>query len=533
MKEQKMIDGSAALNQKEYKVITINAREQAQDIKLRVAAYARVSSSSDDQLNSFAAQNRYYETMISANENWTLVDVYADEGITGTSAKKRPDFQRLLSDCRRGKIDRVLVKSLSRFARNTKECLEIVRELKGIGVSVCFEKESIDTGKVSGELMTALFASLAQAESESISGNMRWSYQKRMESGKFNTCKAPFGFKLKDGELEAEETQAQLIRVIFEKYLSGESCSAIAEYMTELGIPTRDGKPYWQETTINYILRNERYAGNALLQKKYSTDSLPYEKKRNLGERDQYYLRGSNPPIVDEKVFDAAKRLLSKRRRRIVVSNSTEPQFVRRIICNCCGSTFKKKNNRGKIYWVCRTHDDKIERCPMKQVPQESIFKAFLILYYKLKHSGDRVLPQMLSKLQTVRSQRMLWSLDIIELNKRISDLYSQNQMLAELNKQGIIDPDILIAQTNELAEQLRAAKLEKERLMDSENDEIITQTQELIETIDAGPEFLETFDEKLFVELVDKIIVESNERIRFRLRNGLELTETIERTVR
>ena len=204
MAEKKLTDGSLALEQKKRRVITIEATEKSQDIKLRVAAYARVSSASDDQLNSFAAQNNYYTSLISAKDNWSMVDIYADEGITGTSVEKREDFKRLLADCRRGKVDRILVKSISRFARNTKECLESIRELKSLGVSIYFEKENIDTATMSGEMMTALFASFAQAESESISGNMRWSYQKRMQSGAYVPSSVPYGYTMIDGKMEID-----------------------------------------------------------------------------------------------------------------------------------------------------------------------------------------------------------------------------------------------------------------------------------------------------------------------------------------
>ena len=309
MAEKLMTNGSMALQEKQYRVITIEATEKPQNAKLRVAAYARVSSASDDQLNSFAAQNRHYSDLISSKENWRMVDIYADEGITGTSAEKREDFQRLLADCRRGLIDRVLVKSISRFARNTKECLETIRELKSLGVGVYFEKENIDTATMSGEMMTALFASFAQAESESISSNMRWSYQRRMQNGMFITCKAPFGYRLRNGALEIEESEAEIIRMIFARYLSGQSTADIAAEITKLGIPTRDGTPYWQYTTICYILQNERYAGNSLLQKYYATDTLPIKKKRNLGSKDQYYISESHPPIIDQNTFDKAQIL--------------------------------------------------------------------------------------------------------------------------------------------------------------------------------------------------------------------------------
>lgn len=194
---------------------------------------------------------------------------------------------------------------------------------------------------------------------------------------------------------------------------------------------------------------------------------------------------------------------------------------------------FREKNGGSKIFWVCLTHNTNRRLCSIKQIQQSEIYSAFLRLYYKLKHQGSGILPQMLTNLLTVRNQRMLWSEDIIELNKRISNITSQNQLLAMLRQQGGVDPDIFIARSNELAEQLRAVKLEKERLLNACRDDTITQTQALIDTIEAGPDFLEQFDGELFGELVDKIIVESNERLRFRLKNGLELTESIERTVR
>ena len=215
MAEKLMTDGSMALREKQYRVITIEATEKPQNAKLRVAAYARVSSASDDQLNSFAAQNRHYSDLISSKENWRMVDIYADEGITGTSAEKREDFQRLLADCRRGLIDRVLVKSISRFARNTKECLETIRELKSLGVGVYFEKENIDTATMSGEMMTALFASFAQAESESISGNMRWGIQKRMQAGTYIPANLPYGYTLQDHSIRIVEEQAVIVQRIF------------------------------------------------------------------------------------------------------------------------------------------------------------------------------------------------------------------------------------------------------------------------------------------------------------------------------
>ena len=527
MAEKAMVNGTSALQ-----VITIEASEQPQAVKLRVAAYARVSSPSEDQKHSFEAQLRRYSALISAKENWTMVDLYADEGITGTSAQKRKDFQRLLSDCRKGKIDRVLTKSVSRFARNTKECLEAIRELKQLGIGILFEEQNIDTAQMSGEMLTAVFAAMAQAESEIISANMRWSYRKRMESGTFNTCKAPFGYRLVDGDLLVHPEEAETVRMIFDRFLAGEGCARIADHLNTTGVTKQHDGPFWYPGMVRYILRNERYVGNAILQKNYTTDTFPRQKRRNHGAVPQYAVTGSNPSIISPKTFDAAQKLIERRYKKVTTAQSQGMPLAQKIICGHCGTAFRKKLCHGKLYWTCRTHNTEKGKCPITQIPQEAIYDAFLRLWYKLKHHPE-VLLQMEDSLRTVRSRRMLWSLDVVALNKRISDLSSQDQMLAQLKQQGLIDPDIFISQQSRLAEQIRAAKQEKAKLLDTEEDTTLRDTQDLLDTLESGPDFLDIFDGELFGELVEKVIVEANEKVRFRLKNGLELTECIERTVR
>ena len=212
---------------------------------------------------------------------------------------------------------------------------------------------------------------------------------------------------------------------------------------------------------------------------------------------------------------------------------STNQPFSRKLYCSHCGRSLKRKFTNSKEYWVCNTHFQNAASCPTPPYQTLDVEQAFCRLYYKLKHHGEPILMGMTTSLQAIRNRRMLWSLDVIELNKQISDLTSQNQMLATLKQQGLIDPDIFIAQSNELTEQLRAVKLKKERLLAVDGDNTIAQTRELMEILDDGPDFLDSFDAELFGELVETIIVESNERIRFRLKNELELAETIERTVR
>ena len=505
------------------RVITIAATEQPQDIRLRVAAYARVSSSSDEQLNSFAAQNRYYTELISSKDNWQLVDIYADEGITGTSIEKRDDFKRMLRDCERGLIDRILVKSISRFARNTTECLETVRSLKARGISVYFEKEGIDTGKVSGEMLTAVFASLAQAESESISKNVKWGIGKRMRDGTFNTCCAPVGFHLENGKLAVVEEARHVIAKIYEDYLNGLNSREIAAALNRENMLDRR----WSRELVDYILTNERYAGNALLQKRYTTATLPKTAPRNHGEREMFFVTGSNPAIITEETFNRAKSLRAQRK---VSQAATDRPLSKKVRC-ICGSRCRRKSNAGTWKWVCVVHDEG-GKCPNKAIPELEIYGAFQRLYFKLKSNPD-ILSQALRGLIEIRNRRMLWSIDVIEINKKISDVLSQNQMLAVLKQQGLVDPDIFISKTNELTKQLRELKLQKERLLKAEGSNAEQLTRVLIATIAESPDFLDGFDAELFGELIDQVIIKDDFHVIFRLRNGLELQETIERTFR
>lgn len=516
------------------KAIVIPANQTPEEIKLRVAAYWRVSSDSEDQRNSFAAQNAYYTEFIAGKENWTLVDVYADEGITGTSAKKRPDFQRLLTDCRKGKIDKVLVKSISRFARNTKDCLEATRELKSLGISVVFEEQNIDTSVVSGEMLTAVFAACAQAESESISKNMRWSYQKRMQSGDFIPPYLPYGYIRTGDSIVLEPNQAKVVKEIFRKYLSGISADDIAKTLREEKVPCKNGKCAWDSSSVRYILTNEKYTGDSIWQKYYTTDTLPFRNIKNDGSVDSYYAPDTHPAIISEEEFRQANCLLHTRSQRIIRQRDKNAPYREKLICGCCDTIFRRKFVNGTKCWVCIGRDKKrTDNCRITQIPEIQITQAFLRCYYKLKHEGQNILIELQDNLLTVRTRQMLWHPDVIELNKQISNLTSQSHMLTVLNQQGAVDPDIFISQSNQLAQQLRNAKRQKEKLLEQDGNDTLSKTRDLLEILEYGPEYPDAFDGELFRELVDKIIVESNERIRFRLINGLELPEEIERTVR
>ena len=389
MVEKHLTDGTTALAG-QPRVIKIEAAEKPRNAQLRVAAYTRVSSDSDDQLNSFAAQNRYYAELISGKAEWRMVDIYADEGITGTSAAKREDFQRMMADCRRGLIDQILVKSISRFARNTKDCLEAVRELKELGVNVRFEREGIDTANVSSELITAIYAAFAQKESESISGNMRWSCQRRMEAGTFLPSSMAYGYKLVGRKIEIDADAALVVCRIFQWYLNGVNRIAIAKKLNEEGISSGQRKK-WHSASVRYILTNEKYTGDSLWQKTYTSDTLPATRHKNTGEHEQYYAVGTHPPIIPRETFDQVQTLMQK---RSVGQAVTHGRLCVRMHCSC-GSRIRAKQVNGRWYWFCCRHDEtkKYPNSPVriKRWPSSSKTASLILTFlYPKGQAGQR-----------------------------------------------------------------------------------------------------------------------------------------------
>ena len=286
---------------------------------------------------------------------------------------------------------------------------------------------------------------------------------------------------------------------------------------------------HWQRGRIEYILRNERYIGDAQLQKKYTTDVFPRKRMRNNGERNSYYITGNHDAIIPQDWFERVQRLLKSRGKTV---SAEKTPFHGRIQCSC-GAACRSKRSTSARYWLCMRHDSDEDACPITQIPEVQIQEAFLRLYYNLKHQGSHILPDLIVNLQSIRERKFLWSVDVIELNKQIAELTSQNQLLATLRESGCVDPDIFISKSNALTERLCAAKQAKSRILNQDGDDTIPCTQELITILKRGPETLHDFDGELFGQLIDKVIIESNTSLRFRLKNGLELRESIERTVR
>lgn len=284
--------------------------------KLRVAAYCRVSTNSADQLNSYAAQIRIYTKKIQQKPEWEFVDIFADEGISGTKSKNRPEFQRMIRMCELRKIDLIITKSLSRFARNTKEALEYTRKLKLLDVGVMFEKEGINTLSLGDEMLLNTFAAIAQEESQAISQNQRLSIIKRMETGTYVDSNAPYGYRLINKQLEEYQPEADIVRWIFKSYLNGMSTAEIAREISSNGVLTKCGKEKWKSSKIAYMLSNERYVGDSKYQKTYRTATVPFTQYKNRGEEDMYYATETHIGLIDRETFEKVQTLLKCRRER-------------------------------------------------------------------------------------------------------------------------------------------------------------------------------------------------------------------------
>lgn len=496
--------------------------------RLRAAGYARVSSDSDDQLNSFSAQVRYYTNMIEQNPNWEFTEVYADEGITGVSTEKRNDFNRMLEDCRKGRIDRIITKSTSRFARNTMDTISIIRELKAIGVTVFFEKENIDTANVTSENLLTLYALFAQEESLSISKNCRKGNQIRMKKGTYVSSSVPYGYRLIDNQLVIYESEARIIRRIFAEYLGGYSTVKIALRLMEEGIQRKKDNYKWNYHAICNIIKNERYVGDMLLQKSYGEEMIPYRRYKNKGELAQYYVKDAHDPIVERIQFILANILL-KERTELISKEYGEYPLSRKIKCRECNTTYRRQTNNEKTYWVCRTHISDKKICSSQRIPENKIYESFIKMYNKLKKHYEIILLPMLSQLEKLQEIKNRENIEIREINKQIAELSEQNHVMNGLLTKGILDSALFISQTDEINQKIRKLKLAKSSMLaECSADNPMDKTEELIEIIENSQDYIVDMNETLFGEIVDSIIAKDNNSIDFILINGLRLTERL-----
>lgn len=373
----------------------INIGEYMKPQKKRMAAYCRVSTDQLEQLSSYEAQVNYYTTSINSNLDYEFVRIYADEGISGTNTKKREQFNKMIEDCKAGKIDVIITKSISRFARNTLDCLNYVRILKELHIAVIFEKENINTLDSKGEVLLTILSSLAQDESRSISENTTWGIRRKFEQGKVSINHTKFlGYdKGEDGNLIINEKQAKIIRRIYTEFLDGKGPSRIAREFEDEGVQIWNGKSKWYDTTIGSILSNEKYKGDAILQKSYSVDFLTKKRVENKGEVQQYYVEDSHPAIIDKEMREAAQLEMERRRTFIEKHGLKKIEyalknniFSGRVICGHCGSSFGRKiwnsndERLRRVVWRCnRKYAVKGKKsCDNNHIDDKVLYKAFV-----------------------------------------------------------------------------------------------------------------------------------------------------------
>lgn len=508
--------------------------------KQRVAAYCRVSTNSEEQLNSYAAQKNYYTQKIGENPDWEMAGVFADEGITGTSMKKRAEFNRMIAACKRGRIDMILTKSASRFARNTVDCLKVIRELKAMGIAVIFEKENINTLTESSEFLITLFSSFSQAESESMGKNIVLGMRQSMREGKI-----PFQYsrtlgyrKGADGKPEIDPDEAETVRLIYARYLEGRSLGDIQRELEEKNIPTAEGIQGWSRQVIQNILTNEKYIGDGLRQKTYITGPIGHKKVvKNNGELPMYYSKDHHPAIIPRDIYYRVKEEMARRasKRKVMQKTGKTEQgkysakyaLSELLVCGECGTPYKRctwaRNGKKRIVWRCVSRlefgtkychssptldEDRLHRAIVAALNEygaiRAEIKADVLELAELARSGGEgggvSLPELRRRQDALKAEQALL------LDKLLKDMDSK-----ELNAQ----LKTLAEEMQDVLEQIAACQQDEEQRMIQ-----ASRQREMEEWLDQQPMCFTEYDDTLTRRFVERITVVDAETIQVRIRD-------------
>ncbi len=508
----------------------------------RIAAYCRVSTDEDEQLNSYETQCKYYDEYIASHEDWKKVHIFADEGISGTQAKKRPEFLKMIRYCRRGSIDIILAKSVSRFARNTVESLQYVRELKTLGVAVIFEKENINTLEQSDEMLLTIFSWFAQAESESISKNVVWGIRRSFEQGKFSMS-GIFGYeKDENGNPRIVPEQAETVRLIYDMFIGGASYRNIADRLIEQNTTNARGAVKWSISTISGILQNEKYAGDALLQKTYTVDCISKKTKKNTGELPMYYVRDHHEAIIDRDTFNKVQVEISRRNCLKKASGnptnnnghySAKYALTERMYCAECGAAYRRTT------WTAKGYKEIVWRCVNRLEHGKEICRHSPTLYEESLHraivnaingfcnidedvrkelkAGIKavVIPdgQIISQLEQLRSERSDEISRLLELSLTETDYTKYDVEFKRLSDE--IDA---------INEQIRA---EREKLTD--HSVTTDSVRELLDELEQTKFGLTEYDDSLTRRFIERIDVIDKHTIKITFIGGVQAEQVIE----
>lgn len=539
------------MNDKKPTVIIIPPKPeaaQASKRQLRVAAYCRVSTDDEEQLTSYEAQKNYYTDKIMTNKEWTMAGIFADEGITGTSARKRPEFLRMIRQCKQGKIDIILTKSISRFARNTVDCLNYIRALKELGIAVIFEKENINTLEADSEILITMLGAFAQSESESISSNVRWGKRQAMKEGKATIqYRYLYGYrKGTDGKPEIISEQAEVVRKIYDLFLSGTSIRDIKEYLEQNNIRNVDGEVKWARNAINSILTNEKYCGDVLLQKTYIDDCINKKVKKNTGQLPMYLVQNHHEGIISREIFDAAQAELARRSAGKSPSKKNAPTgrsrysskyaLTDRLYCGECGTRYQRctwRNHDGskRIVWRCVSRVDYGRKyCfnspSLDEVPLQNAILAAINRNTSDKSSIVHLLNSAMDKeLAPISGQTMSLS----DIERRLEELKAEfDKLLAEAAN--IEDQSALNDRFRSILQEQTELKLKRDELQNAliNNDALSQRMTACKQALNAVPATIAEWDEALIRQVVDSVWVAEDSTISVTLKSGKTVVEKV-----
>ncbi|MCI8525311.1 MAG: recombinase family protein [Oscillospiraceae bacterium] len=527
----------------ERRVRVIPAARPAQPVGLRqerqrVAAYCRVSTDSEEQLSSYAAQKAYYTQRIEENPDWKMAGVFADEGLSGTGMKKRTEFNRMIAACKRGRIDLILTKSLSRFARNTVDCLNTVRMLKANGIGVIFEKENINTLTESSEFLITLFSGFAQAESESLSKNVVWGKQKSMEAGHVTfQYKKLLGYRRgPDGKPEIVPEAAETVRRIYRRYLEGASLVDLQRELEQDGILPAEGVRGWSRQVLRNILTNEKYIGDALLQKTYVTDCISKKVVKNTGGRAMYYVENNHPAIISKEIFHRVQAEMTRRssKRKVMQKSGKTEQgkysakyaLSELLVCGECGTPYKRctwtRNGKKRIVWRCVSRLEFGKKyCHNSPTMDESKLHSAIVATLN-EYGADRA-----ALLTGVRELTMAVKCDAqngsqTDLKRRLDALNTEQA--------GLIDKILKDMDSEELNARLQAiagekqtllAQIEEARQAEAQKRDLISRQKELEEWLEHQPLCFTEYDDTITRRLIERITVQDADTIRVQFRGA------------
>lgn len=516
--------------------------------QLRVAAYCRVSTDDEEQLTSYEAQKNYYTDKIMTNKEWTMAGIFADEGITGTSARKRPEFLRMIRQCKQGKIDIVLTKSISRFARNTVDCLNYVRALKELGIAVIFEKENMNTLEIDSEILITMLGAFAQSESESISANVRWGKRQAMKEGKaIINYKHLYGYrKGADGRPEIIPEQAEIVRKIYDLFLTGTPIRGILEYLNANSIPNISGESQWAKNAVNSILTNEKYCGDVLLQKTYIDDCINKKVKKNTGQLPMYLVQNHHEGIISRETFDAAQAELSRRNAGRSPSRKNAPTgrsrysskyaLSDRLYCGECGTryqrcTWRNRDGSKRIVWRCVSRVDYGNKyChDSPTLDEEPLHRAILAAINGAVKDKENIIYNLKSAMEKELAPATGQQISLSDIDNQLEQLNTEfSKVLAEASESG--DQAAYNDRFREIMQKQTALKAQRDEIqrMLAESGKAAAHIEQCRQAAETTPATITEWDEALIRQVVESVTVETCNEVIVALKSGASIHQEL-----